>query len=1306
MKPNLSAFSKPVLVCLAIFFGLTASTVRGITIAWNNTTGGVWSSAVNWNPHVVPTALDTVQITTPGTYTVTVDTTVTISSLTLGGTSGVQTLTNNLQTVTITNGVVAANGILSFGAGTLNGGLLTIQGTFNWGSAAVLSPVTVTTSAVLNFNGSGAIESPLTNAGTINWSGVSSSLSMYNNTNAYKGAIYNQASGLFNIQNDLGMSASYGFESFNNAGIVRKTAGVGATSFGPIFTNSGTIDVQSGSIHLNGGGNIGGTYNTASGAIIEFDAGTFTETGIVTVTGAGICRQNGATVRLNDRITKFVLFSGNVLLSPTFETTGTIQNLQLDGAFLAGTNVVTGTLGINGGGLASVSPLTVAPGGVLNFNGAAASIYSPLTNSGTINWSGLGITVYNNNSPTVYSGTIQNQPGGLFNMQNDQAVSSAQYGFETFRNAGTVRKSAGVGASSFNLPFTNTGTVDAETGTIQFAAGGTLGGTYNTASGGLIQFNTGSFAQTGPVTVTGAGVCRQNGATFTLNDRIAGFLLFAGNVALTPTFETNGTIQNLQLDGAFLMGTNVVTGTLGLNGGGLASASPLTVATNGVLNFNGAAVAIYSPLTNSGVINWSGLSVTIYNNNSPTVYTGIIKNQTNGIFNLLSDQTLSSAQYGFESFVNAGTMRKTAGLGLSSISVPFTNTGTIDAQSGTIQFAAGGTLGGTYNTASGAIIQFTGGSFAQTGPVTVTGAGVCRQNGAMVTLNDRIAGLLLFAGNVALTPTFETNGTIQNLQLDGAFLLGTNVVTGTLGFNGGGLASASPLTVATNGVLNFNGAAVAIYSPLTNSGVINWSGLGVTIYNNNSPAVYTGIIKNQTNGIFNLLSDQTLGSAQYGFESFVNAGTMRKTAGLGLSSISVASTNTGTVDAQSGTIQFAAGGTLGGTNNTASGAIIQFTGGNFLQGGPVTVTGTGLCRQNGANVTLNDRIPGFLLFAGNVALTPTFETNGTIQNLQLDGAFLVGTNVVTGTLGFNGGGLGSASPLTVAASGVLNFNGAAAAIYSPLTNSGTINWSGLTITIYNNNTLAAYTGVINNLASGVFNIESDQGLSSAQYGFESILNSGTVRKTAGLGTTTCGVPFTNTGTLDVQSGILRFNASYTQSGGTMNFGITSLAYFGQIAFNSNALLTGGVSVNFNSGYSPSAGDSFVLVTYPSHTGLFTSQALPPAAQWQTNYSATTFSVTVLSVNTGAGSVTLPPISNRTINAGTILSITNTATDSNPGNQITYSLTAFPPGATIGSASGILQWRGTVKRGGDPPTCLPCSRQTTACQPPATARVST
>ena len=57
---------------------------------------------------------------------------------------------------------------------------------------------------------------------------------------------------------------------------------------------------------------------------------------------------------------------------------------------------------------------------------------------------------------------------------------------------------------------------------------------------------------------------------------------------------------------------------------------------------------------------------------------------------------------------------------------------------------------------------------------------------------------------------------------------------------------------------------------------------------------------------------------------------------------------------------------------------------------------------------------------------------------------------------------------------------------------------------------------------------------------------------------------------------------------------------------------------------------------------------------------------------------LNPITNRTLNAGQILTLTNTATDPNAPPQIlTFSLFAWPTGMTVNAANGILTWRPTV-----------------------------
>ena len=78
---------------IALFLGALLS-ARAATITWTNAAGGNWGTAANWNPNQVPGASDTALITSSGTYTVTLDSDVTLASLTLGGTSGTQTLDN------------------------------------------------------------------------------------------------------------------------------------------------------------------------------------------------------------------------------------------------------------------------------------------------------------------------------------------------------------------------------------------------------------------------------------------------------------------------------------------------------------------------------------------------------------------------------------------------------------------------------------------------------------------------------------------------------------------------------------------------------------------------------------------------------------------------------------------------------------------------------------------------------------------------------------------------------------------------------------------------------------------------------------------------------------------------------------------------------------------------------------------------------------------------------------------------------------------------------------------------------------
>ena len=63
------------------------------------------------------------------------------------------------------------------------------------------------------------------------------------------------------------------------------------------------------------------------------------------------------------------------------------------------------------------------------------------------------------------------------------------------------------------------------------------------------------------------------------------------------------------------------------------------------------------------------------------------------------------------------------------------------------------------------------------------------------------------------------------------------------------------------------------------------------------------------------------------------------------------------------------------------------------------------------------------------------------------------------------------------------------------------------------------------------------------------------------------------------------------------------------------------------------------------------------------------------VNPGNTAPNLTAISNRTINAGITLNLTNLATDADlPAQTLTFSLPSAPTNATINASSGVLTWR--------------------------------
>jgi hypothetical protein len=345
------------------------NSMQAAEMVWTNTSGGNWNVAANWNPNQVPGGADDVAVIAAGTYTVSVNASATVNSLTLGGASGQQTLTTIGYALTLTSAsVINANGVFNLdgGAGLAGTSQLTVHGQFNWYSGSI-SPGTALTVAndgllALTSGNSHYFYGTLTNAGTIQLFASGNNLSLQGSYYGGVCELVNLPGGLVDIQGDNSISP-YQTELVLNQGTVRKSGGTGTTTISTLFTNSGTLDVQTGTVNLSNAGRGSGVFSPEAGATLIFN-GTYEVDN--SLTGAGTILLNNGAFTLN----------GNINGS----------NVVLNGANLAAVNtVINSALTWNYGSINPGSIMTVATNGWLTLGGGSGHYcYGILTNAGTI----------------------------------------------------------------------------------------------------------------------------------------------------------------------------------------------------------------------------------------------------------------------------------------------------------------------------------------------------------------------------------------------------------------------------------------------------------------------------------------------------------------------------------------------------------------------------------------------------------------------------------------------------------------------------------------------------------------------------------------------------------------------------------------------------------------------------------------------------------------------------------------------------------------------------------------------------------
>ena len=391
----------------------------GNEVDWINASGGNWNTASNWSTGGVPGSTSDVIIDFSGTYTVTLDVNTTITSLTLGNSSGPQTLSVNGKTLTL-NGPGAStidnNGVLDFNGGTLTGGGdLTVNGAFNWtggtmsgsGTTSIASGGTLTLSGGSTKTLSGRT---VDNAGT-------ATLSNTGEFDLRNGVVFtNQAGGTFDAQSDAFIDHGFGTApTFSNNGTFKKSGGTGTTTFEPVFNNTGVVQVQSGTLDLTGGGTSSGSFDAASGTTLDFGGGTHTLNTGATFTGAGSSRVVGGTATVNGA--------------------ATAANFAQTGGTLNGGNTLTvsGTFNWTGGTMSGSGTTSIASGGTLTFSGGSTKTLSGRTidNAGTAILKDAGEFDLRDGAVFI------NQAGGVFDAQSDAFI---DHGFGTVPTFGIFQK--------------------------------------------------------------------------------------------------------------------------------------------------------------------------------------------------------------------------------------------------------------------------------------------------------------------------------------------------------------------------------------------------------------------------------------------------------------------------------------------------------------------------------------------------------------------------------------------------------------------------------------------------------------------------------------------------------------------------------------------------------------------------------------------------------------------------------------------------------------------------------------------------
>ncbi len=155
----------------------------------------------------------------------------------------------------------------------------------------------------------------------------------------------------------------------------------------------------------------------------------------------------------------------------------------------------------------------------------------------------------------------------MWEIQNDaDFTDNGGSGTRTITNTGTFRKSAGAGTSSCSSPFSNTGTVEALAGTLQYTRGYTQTAGSTTLNGGTVSSSTTLDVQGGNFTGVGTASANLSSSGHVAPGLSTATLGLTGNYTQTAAGDLNvelgGLTPGTQYDRFAVSGIATLAGTL------------------------------------------------------------------------------------------------------------------------------------------------------------------------------------------------------------------------------------------------------------------------------------------------------------------------------------------------------------------------------------------------------------------------------------------------------------------------------------------------------------------------------------------------------------------------------------------------------------------------------------------------------------------------------------------------------------------------------------------------------------------------